>query len=85
MAKTSISLSAGDLKWLRAFAREHHAGNLSAAIAEGTKILRRNHELRKLLDEMGAPELTSAERAELDREIFGEPARRRARRPKRAA
>lgn len=85
MAKTSISIDAADLKWLRAWARKHHKGNLSAAVAEGTKILRQHENLRKVLDDMGARQLTDTDRARLDREIDGPPVRARARRTKRAA
>jgi hypothetical protein len=85
VAKTSISIEEGDLRWLRAWARKHHRGNLSAAVAEGTKILRQHENLRKVLDDMGAPLLTDADRARLDREIDGPAVRRRTRRTKRAA
>lgn len=85
MAKTSISIDADDLAWLRKRARKHHKGNLSAAVAEGTKILRQHEELRRLLDDMNAPQLNDADRARLDRELDGRPARGRSRRGKRAA
>ncbi len=84
MAKTSISIAEDDLKWLRAWARKHHEGNLSAAIAEGTKILRQHDNLRRVLDDMGVPELTDADRARIDRELDGPP-RARSRRGRRAA
>lgn len=84
MAKTSISIDAADLKWLRAWARKHHKGNLSAAVAEGTKILRQHDNLRKVLDEMGVPELTDTDRARIDRELDGPP-KLRSRRGRRAA
>lgn len=84
VAKTSISIDAADLKWLRAWARKHHKGNLSAAVAEGMRVLQHIDRMRSLMDYLGAPELTDADRARLDRELDGLP-RARAKRSKRAA
>jgi len=84
VAKTSISIDEADLAWLRAQARKHHGGNLSAAVAEGTRLLRHLDRMRSLLDDMGVPPLTDADRARLDRELDG-PRRARPKRGKRAA
>ncbi|MFO0757281.1 MAG: hypothetical protein U0359_12370 [Byssovorax sp.] len=85
MAKVSISIDDDDLKWLKLRAKRLHIGNLSAAIAEGTRLLRHNEALGKLLDELGAPELSPAELAEVDAELQGVPAARPAKRRRRAA
>ena len=80
MAKVSISIDDDDLKWLKQRAKRLHVGNLSAAIAEGTRLLRHNEALGKLLDELGAPELSPAELAAVDAEIQGvRPTKRRRR------
>lgn len=79
MAKTSISIDDDDLAWLKRRARKLHGGNLSAAIGEGTRLLRHLDRMRTLLDAVGAPELTDAEREALDREIDGPRSRRKGR------
>jgi hypothetical protein len=58
MAKVSISIDDADLRWLRTRARRLHGGNLSAAVAEGTRLVRHNEALGALLDQLGAPELS---------------------------
>ena len=58
MAKLSISIDDADLRWVKQRARRLHGGNLSAAIAEGTRILRHNEALGAMLDKLGAPELS---------------------------
>jgi len=81
MAKVSISIDDADLKWLKRRARRVHGGNLSAAIAEGTRLVRHNEALGALLDKLGAPELSPDERAKLREELDGRlPARTRPRR-----
>lgn len=72
MAKVSVSIDAADLAWLRRRAARVHGGNLSAAVAEGTRLLRHHEALRSLLDELGAPELTPSERDALEAELRGE-------------
>jgi hypothetical protein len=81
MAKVSISIDDADLKWLKRRARRVHGGNLSAAVAEGTRLVRHNEALGALLDKLGAPELSPDERAKLTEELDGRlPARVRPRR-----
>jgi hypothetical protein len=81
MAKVSISIDDADLKWLKRRARRIHGGNLSAAVAEGTRLVRHNEALGALLDKLGAPELSPDERAKLTEELDGRlPARTRPRR-----
>ena len=83
MARVSISIDDADLRWLRKRAQRLHGGNLSAAIAEGTRLLRHRESLGALLDELGAPQLSSDEldraAAELARRPVGatQPPRRR--------
>lgn len=67
VGKTSLSID--DLRWLRARARTHHGGNLSAAMNEGTQVLRHLDRMRALLDGLGAPQLTDAERTSIDQEL----------------
>jgi hypothetical protein len=77
----SISLDDADLKWLKRRARRVHGGNLSAAVAEGTRLVRHNEALGALLDKLGAPELSPGERAKMTEELDGRlPARTRPRR-----
>lgn len=85
MAKASISLDDVDLEWLMQRAERLHGGNLSAAVSEGTRLLRHLDEMRSLLDHLGVPELTDAQRAVLDREIDGDIRATRPKRQKRAA
>ena len=73
MAKVSISIDDADLRWLRLRARRLHGGNLSAAVAEGTRLIRHNEALGTLLDELGAPELSPAETEALSAELDGRP------------
>jgi hypothetical protein len=81
MAKVSISIDDADLKWLKRRARRIHGGNLSAAVAEGTRLVRHNETLGALLDKLGAPELSPEESAKLTAELDGRlPARTRHRR-----
>ena len=77
MAKTSISIDEDDLRWLKARARKHHGGNLSAAMNEGTQILRHLDRMRSLLDGLSAPALTDAERDDIDRELAAPRGRRK--------
>lgn len=85
MAKTSISIDDADLAWLKKRAKRLHGGNLSAAMAEGTEILRHLERMGALLDRLGAPKLTDADRAEIDRELHGRAPRTITKRNKRAA
>ncbi len=79
MAKVSISIDEGDLRWLKRRARRLYGGNLSAAVAEGTRLARHREALGALLDELKAPELSPKDLDALTAELDGAP-RRRARR-----
>jgi hypothetical protein len=79
MSKISISVGDVDLRWLKRRARRLHGGNLSAAIAEGTRLLRHQEALGALLDHLGAPPLTASERQLLNAELEGKKPRRRRR------
>src|SRR5690606_2690693 len=82
MAKVSISIDDADLAWLKERAARLHGGNLSAALAEGTRLLRHQEALVMLLDDLGAPELSASELEALSSELDGRaPARRTKRRP----
>lgn len=71
MAKTSISIDDADLEWLEERAARVHGGNLSAAIAEATRLLRHNEALGSLLDDLGAPMLSPRELDALGAELDG--------------
>lgn len=85
MAKASISIDDSDLDWLKRRAKRLHGGNLSAAVSEGTRLLRHLDKMRSLLEHLGAPELTDAQRSALDRELDGDAPVARPRRRARAA
>jgi hypothetical protein len=80
MAKLSISIEDADLRWLKQRARRLHGGNLSRAIAEGTRILRHNEALGTLLDDLGAPVLSGSELAAVVAELTGTVAPRKTKR-----
>jgi hypothetical protein len=84
MAKVSISIEDADLRWLKKRAKRLHGGNLSAAVAEGTRLVRHREALGTLLDELGAPQLSSEEldraAAELEGRPIASPRPRRSRR-----
>jgi hypothetical protein len=84
MAKISVSIDDSDLRWLKRRARAVHGGNLSAAIAEGTRLLRHHEALGALLDELEAPALTPAESDALGAELLGSASKKK-RRARRAA
>lgn len=78
--KVSISLPAEDLVWLRARAKRH-GGNLSAELAEATRLLRQREARADLLALLGeAAEMTPEEADALRREWDGTPAPKSARR-----
>ena len=79
MAKLSISIDDADLRWLKRRAKRIHGGNLSAAVAEGTRLVRHHEAMVALLDGLGAPTLTRAEVLVLSDELEGRPPRRRRR------
>lgn len=80
MAKLSISIDDADLRWLKGRARRVHGGNLSAAIAEATRLLRHHEALGSLLDELGAPRLSPTELEAVAAELAGAPAPKKPRR-----
>ena len=53
MAKASISIDDADLDWLKRRAKRLHGGNLSAAVSEGTRLLRHLDKMKSLLDHLG--------------------------------
>jgi len=80
VAKLSISIADDDLRWLTRRAKRFHRGNLSAAIAEKTRLARHHEALGALLDRMGVPKLTATESADLIAEIDARPVSKRRRR-----
>ena len=69
--KVSISVGAEDLKWLRRRAKRS-GGNLSAVIAEATRLLRQREARERLLARFGADaEVSSAEADEIRAEWLG--------------
>ncbi len=50
--KLSISVDANDLKWLRRRAKRH-GGNVSAVLAEATRLLRQREARERLLERFG--------------------------------
>lgn len=81
--KVSVTVSAEDLKLLRARAKRLYRGNLSAAVADGVSRLREEEATHRLLERLDAPALTDARYEELLGEWRGEPppAGKRSRRP----
>ena len=78
--KVSISLQADDLAWLRARAKRK-GGNLSAELAEATRLLRQSEARHGLLQLLGdAADMTPEEADAIRREWDGTPASRTARR-----
>jgi hypothetical protein len=61
--KISISVDAGDLKWLRRRARLR-GGNLSAVFAEATRLLRQREARERLLAKFGTDANVSPEEAD---------------------
>jgi hypothetical protein len=80
VAKVSISIDDADLRWLKRRARRLYGGNLSAAIAEGTRLARHREALGALLDHLGAPELSGSEIEALVAELDGATGRGKRRR-----
>jgi hypothetical protein len=77
--KVSISLDRADLALLRRRAKRLHGGNLSAAMADGIRLLQEQEGREALVAWLGkAAEMTEAEREEIRAEWRGaEPSRRR--------
>lgn len=72
--KVSVTVTAADLKLLRARAKRLHGDNLSAAIADGVSRLREEEATHRLLEKLGAPPLSDERYAEIVRE-WAEPSR----------
>lgn len=85
MAKISVSIAKDDVAVLRRRAKSRHRGNLSAAVAEATDLLRHLDAMQRLLDRLGAPHLSPAELEAVDAELLGAAPRVRPARRKRAA
>ena len=63
--KVSVTVTADDLKLLRARAKRLYRGNLSAAVADGVSRLREEEATHRLLQKLGAPSLSDARYAEI--------------------
>jgi hypothetical protein len=61
--KVSISVDPSDLKWLRRRAKLR-GGNLSAVIAEATRLLRQREARERLLDRFGEDAAVSSKEAD---------------------
>ena len=69
--KVSISIEAGELKWMQHQARRQGA-SVSALFTEGARLLRRREARKKLLADLGdAANLTDADRTAIDSEWRG--------------
>jgi hypothetical protein len=84
VAKVSISIDEADLRWLKKRAKLVHGGNLSAAVAEGTRLVRHREALGALLDELDAPTLSASELEAVAAELTGRPRAPRRRRARKA-
>lgn len=79
--KVSLSVHQDDLRLLKERARRAHDGNVSAVFAELIARVRREEALRKAFEWYGKPIVLSDEdRARIDRELFGESPKTRAKR-----
>lgn len=80
--KVSVTVTAEDLKLLRARAKRLHRGNLSAAVADGVSRLREEEATHRLLLRLDAPPLSDARYEEIVGEWRSKPppAGRRSRR-----
>lgn len=66
--KISVSIDDADLAWLKRRARHAHGGNLSAAMTEAARLLRRHEALRAFLKSERVPQLSPKEIAEIQAE-----------------
>jgi len=66
--KISVTMTDVELVFLRKRARRIHGGNLSAAVVEAARLLRKQEALRAFLDEEGVPRLDAAELASIQEE-----------------
>ncbi len=67
-SKISVTIDASELTWLRRRAKQIHGGNLSAAVVEATRTLRKQEALRAFLEEEGVPQLDPKELASVQNE-----------------
>ena len=63
--KVSVTVTAEDLRLLRARAQRLHQGNLSAAVADGVSRLREEEATNLLLERLHAPPLSDARYEEI--------------------
>jgi hypothetical protein len=61
--KVSISVASDDLKWLRKRAKQA-GGNLSAVVAEATRLLRQREARERLLGHFGDDAIVTPEQAD---------------------
>ncbi len=66
--KISVTIDDADLAWLKRRAKRAHAGNLSAAMTEAARLLRRHEALRAFLKAERVPRLSEAEVEEIQSE-----------------
>ncbi len=67
--KVSVTVASADLKWLRAYARKKHRGNLSSAFAEAARVLRQQQARETFIAYLGdAAKLTDAEYVRIRKE-----------------
>ena len=59
--KISVTIDDIELEWLKRRAKRVHAGNLSAAIVEAARAIRKQEALKSFLEATGAPVLTPEE------------------------
>jgi len=71
--KVSVSLSHSDLSALKRRAKRLHGGNLSAVISELAADARLLEGMQDLVDHLGGPSLSDADRAAVDAELSGRP------------
>lgn len=83
--KVSITMDGSDLAWFRKRAKLLHGGNLSAAVGEAARIVRRQDALRAFLEYEGVPALTPGELEEIQTEWRAPVARRAASKKKKRA
>ena len=83
--KVSVSLDRAALTALKKYAAAEHAGNLSAAIAEATRVLAQQSARARLIDALGGPSLTPEAARGIDVEQAGRAPTHRVKKPRRAA
>jgi hypothetical protein len=64
-SKISVTIDDTDLSWLRRRAKRVHGGNVSAAVTEAARMLRKQEALAAFLDAEGVPRLSPDELAEV--------------------